>query len=354
MCKGRNRLADISYHTQYNSITSAFDACGIQSRKKTHSGRGSGAREAEQVGADGDQLRRLGRWNTDSMNNNYLTHFPRVPIRLLNGFKPEHGRFWIKRGLIVPPASLQSKVFPGADRWLDLVTRGDGCEQTICGQGFLKLLIAMRTIILQDVVALRSLFPGLISTNPLFAHPLFSDPEFLAFEQELRAAMRTERAPEDLRIEEVMPDVSTKLAAIENKLTMLNAASECRQDRSQDQLLASIEHLFTTHVTDMFNMQYQLVPVSQGSGSVTFSPAAAAVSSSLAPPPPPQASSSSAIPSPTEKVPINTQVLNRSLQTVSNVWEEWTLGWCGKPAIKLYEANVKVNNWRSGAAGTKQ
>ena len=60
-------------------------------------GRGSGARMAELGGASEAQIRRLGRWNNQAMENCYLTCLPREAMRTLAGFSPHAGDFFLKR-----------------------------------------------------------------------------------------------------------------------------------------------------------------------------------------------------------------------------------------------------------------
>ena len=45
-----------------------------------------GAREAETRGATEFDIRRAGRWNSDTMSNAYLSSFPRSAIKALAGF----------------------------------------------------------------------------------------------------------------------------------------------------------------------------------------------------------------------------------------------------------------------------
>src|SRR5439155_602085 len=97
VAKGVYRDRAMTYSAQLNAINRAFKACNISSNKKTHAGRGSGARHAEIDGATEDQLRRHGQWNMQSMEACYLTSLPRQSIRIINGFHEEKGQFWIPR-----------------------------------------------------------------------------------------------------------------------------------------------------------------------------------------------------------------------------------------------------------------
>jgi hypothetical protein len=183
IAKGVQTNRPLTYSSQLNAINRAFKACHISSSKKTHAGRGSGARHAEIDGATEDQLRRHGRWNMQSMEACYLNSLPRKSIRIINGFPEEKGHYWLPRSDICPPESLQKKIFPKAEHLLFQVNSGD-CETSICAQAFLQLLIKMRKIILQDAVMFRADHSGSsFIRHHFFCHPIFQDAEFLAFER---------------------------------------------------------------------------------------------------------------------------------------------------------------------------
>ena len=89
-----DRTKYMSYTAHLQAFNSAFSFIGLQSKAKTHVGRGSGARMAELAGASEAQIRRLGRWNHQSMENCYLSSLPRQALRTLAGFAPEAGSFY--------------------------------------------------------------------------------------------------------------------------------------------------------------------------------------------------------------------------------------------------------------------
>ena len=75
-----------------------------------HAARGSGARMAELAGASEDQIRRLGRWNNQSMENCYLTNLPNEVIRA--GFAPAQETYFLQRAAINPALALKQMIFP--------------------------------------------------------------------------------------------------------------------------------------------------------------------------------------------------------------------------------------------------
>ncbi|KAI9361753.1 hypothetical protein BD770DRAFT_306195, partial [Pilaira anomala] len=71
-------------------------------------------------------------------------------------------------------------IFPLAEEWQQKM-QDDPFVQTICGEGFLGLLVELRIIILQDVVFLKQLEPS----HEMFDHEIFKSSEFLSFAEEL-------------------------------------------------------------------------------------------------------------------------------------------------------------------------
>jgi hypothetical protein len=237
----------MDYKTQYNSICKAFEACGVNSAKKTHAGRGCGARHAEIAGASEDQLRRHGRWNVQSMESSYLTGLPRQSIRFVNGFPGAGGQFWLPRDAIHPPDSLLSKVFPEVDVVLPLVENGydssmtdevctsSGYPRTICGQGFLNLLKQMRVIFIQDSVFLRIDNPH----HLIFSNKLFQEPDYIKYEADLLEACRTQISPQQISIRNVVPEIESVIRSLSQKVdtvtSIVNQISNAQQQPIQQQ-----------------------------------------------------------------------------------------------------------------------
>ena len=102
--------------TQRQWIHKLYEACGIKISKVTHSGRGSGAKEAEKLDIDVEQIQRQGKWANDSMHKGYLTGLPREFMRGMAGFQAEHaGTYFISRGQVQPPNELLQMIFPKLD-----------------------------------------------------------------------------------------------------------------------------------------------------------------------------------------------------------------------------------------------
>ncbi|KAG2209610.1 hypothetical protein INT45_007237 [Circinella minor] len=220
LARGRSLNKPVSYNTQLNSVNNAFAAVGINSVKKTHSGRQAGAREAEMAGLSHNHIRRVGRWNSESMENNYLTCVPRTAIRVIQGFPEDKGCFWLSRALVTPSLSLQKKIFPMVEEWQQNMQEDSSC-QTICGEGFLKLLVELRTIILQDAVFFKQLVPD----HEIFSHEVFQCEEFTTFAEELNRTINSTTPPAEVEIQRVVPEINSRISDLSSQIQSLYRAS---------------------------------------------------------------------------------------------------------------------------------
>jgi hypothetical protein len=206
LVKARDRMKPIAPTTQSDSVTRIFDACNISSKKKTHASRGSSARSAEQNGMDAELIRQMGGWLKGAMEKSYLNTLPYSAIRVMNGFHREKGSFYLPRALVTPPDSLQKRIFPSVEHWLERMRTDDSCR-TISGQAFLRLLVELRIIILQDAVLLKDDFPD----HPLFLHEIFQSPEYKAFADESLAAINASVPPAEIEMRRIMPFVDERI-----------------------------------------------------------------------------------------------------------------------------------------------
>ena len=76
----------VEYKHFYPQISKALARAGINCTKKTHSGRGSGARMAQMFGATVDAIRQHGGWNNSALDESYLTEIPGESMMACAGF----------------------------------------------------------------------------------------------------------------------------------------------------------------------------------------------------------------------------------------------------------------------------
>lgn len=131
---------EVSYQDQYNAIKPALEYAGLFGTKKTHMGRSSGARMAEAGGASQGDIARHGKWATSVMENVYLSEIPRTSLRVLAGFTPAGGSFYIPRDIDVP-APLAALVFPQLQYWETYFKQRENIERDTQGPNFIKVLL---------------------------------------------------------------------------------------------------------------------------------------------------------------------------------------------------------------------
>lgn len=198
-----SRKVPISYKTQYNAFKRALTACGVNISSVLHATRKSAPNIAEMDGSPEASTRRMGHWSHGTMESCYLTaSLPYETIRSLAGFNANGGSFYIGRGSIEPPEALRRKIFPDADKWMAMYESSQ-IDRDIAGGNFLKMLIYLRDVILQDSVALMREFPE----YHIWKHEIFSSPEYLSFSHALRNSIsESEKSnPVDNQLRNAMP-----------------------------------------------------------------------------------------------------------------------------------------------------
>ena len=101
------------------------------------------------------------------------------------------------------PDELFNEIFPEAQLWHQRHQSGHGVESNIAAGGFLKLLLELHAIFVQDSVLLRKTFPSLF----IFEHPLFETPAYRAYTQRFDAIYATAEEPSQHRLNAVLPEL---------------------------------------------------------------------------------------------------------------------------------------------------
>lgn len=71
---------------------------------------------ADLGGASEADINRAGRWDSSAMTKYYLTTLPRMTMRVLAGFAPNPGTFWLARD-VAPPEDLEKRIFSDVEIW---------------------------------------------------------------------------------------------------------------------------------------------------------------------------------------------------------------------------------------------
>lgn len=241
-------MTALTGRVQIETTSSIMHACQVYSSKITHAGRHAGTKEAYDLKLNLEHIRHLGRWVMGQMENFYAPKNPIVGAFYMAHFNDRDAPYFIERDMVNPPLELQRKIFPwietsfkdipdkdaswveecnaemegidpkkttendvfwdrildGSAKRLSQVHTSDVIERS----GFLKLMVRMRRVILQDAVILmdtknsdgtETLSNRLIESLP----QIFQSQAFLDFKSQLLRAISERRR----RIDIVNPTV---------------------------------------------------------------------------------------------------------------------------------------------------
>lgn len=185
-----------------------------------------GAKAASAQGASEESIRRHGRWLGDRMTEHYLIPISYDAIRPLAGFPVQKGSYFLKRDVLDPSQSLQQMLFPEVDGWLQKFENNE-IQSDMAGVGFLRMMLYLRRVILQDAVVLMDKFPDL----PIWRHQVFSSPEFLQFRSAAARTLATVTSPFDIQLRAVVPLVEQQLRNVQNVVVDTSARSTARLEQ---------------------------------------------------------------------------------------------------------------------------
>ena len=211
----------LSDHTQRDWLDKMYRSVGI-TKRIAHLPRRQSVRHAELIGVPETQNRRAGRWSTDAMTGAYLSQLPRQFMRSSAGWPQEGKAYSLPRAQELPDEALCSRIWPEVDLWMKRMEsfhpdRDDNevVQLDLAGTGFLRLLRALRVILLQDSVILRKQFP----LHPLWKDSLFNCPEYLRFAKRAERSAANAVTPAELTMRQYWP-VQEAVAKLRYDATM--------------------------------------------------------------------------------------------------------------------------------------
>ncbi|KAL3258479.1 hypothetical protein ABHI18_006016 [Aspergillus niger] len=372
LLKGESAEKPLSYDTQLYWINRVFAQVGLNSVKKTHIGRSEGARWAELNGVSENQIRRAGHWNNDALTNCYLTHLPRKFIRAMAGFEPStRGNYYLPRAQIQPPESLTHALWPWVDEWLDwFESYGDASRQNekesdsetekvneddrqdMAAQGFLRLLVQLRIILLQDSVMFREQFP----LHPIWSDPIFLRDDYEAFATEVKQSIRDVEEPEEVRLRQALPALAERLNHVRQDLQQgLGHAIKEWGSKTHLQLQEINNYLhdimggrvaFTLQAVDpdatkSFMSAVQSPRLIPGSISAPSAPSAVTAAAADGSGAVTVQETFESVPTPNHAGGIPHYVPFRTVHTVPELWREWTSGLGELPSAKTLRRRLR-------------
>lgn len=370
--RGRNVTSPLSYEVQLEWTNKIYQVANVKILKKTHQ-RPYGAQRAELGGVSESQIRRAGRWNSDALSQSYLTHLPLEFVRVMAGFKPAPGDFYIARAKVQPSSSLVRSIWPWVDQWqawFDQHLGESSLEPSVyegllikdlpiaeedrsdlAAQGFLRLLNELRTIILQDSVLLRREFPH----HPMWKDSLFVREDYLRFSIEVENSLVDVTEPDELRIQRIVPDIANRLNMSRADIVRSINEHGARNHRLLEAIHERLEDFFAGKVSVTFHapetsssspsrtrtMNAEAVnlfdSVTKGQASQLFTQSAHEATSSD------EGSRNARTLDPNASPLIHT--MSRTINTVPDLWREWMFGLGSAPAIQALETAYGAR-WR--------
>ena len=191
-------------------------------------------------------------------------------------------------------------------------------------------------------------FPG----HPIFQGPVFETSEYRAFELRVRAALAVavEQDPHAIAIQKAIPAVNDRLRTMTGVIQNGQA--------SHAQALCSLEDLLTTRIeqrieqiagalSEFIGGSFHFVP--RGQQLVVPVPVPAPITDAFS-----SLSLSSGLVALPTIVPAQAAEplqyrMSRTLRTIPELWQEWTIGLQGQPSIERLD-ELYGSSWRSGPA----
>lgn len=177
---------------------------------------------------------------------------------------------------------------------------------------------------------------------------MFSDDDFIQYEEDLKIAISRAKSPDDQLISDVVPAISDRLCALEQKISLTVSGNE-RVSRKLEFMDTKLD--LTSNKSDNIALALQNAVV----GTLGHIGDAVSVirdesTSELLPLPenssPPSSSSNNI----TSAIPQVT--MSRKTVDISTLWKEYTVGINGNPAIRTMERQFGTA-WRKSSSETK-
>lgn len=239
---GKRENKCMSNYTYSKSMKSVLSNVGITSKHYVHLGRVLGPVYLEYMESESEDIRILGNWDPKTQESRYSTKIPMKAIRTMAGFGDEGGHF-NPRTMVEPPEDLQNLIFPFAEQCLKDVEEKQMSDDVdrYTAIHFLKLLIQLRRIILQDAAVMLLIAPDRIS-NPFFHLPVFKHELFKNFQETMKLEISLMKNPFDSKVESVLPGVLTRLSSIQTSIDTSKGSLMKKIDQSSKNLLVSLEN----------------------------------------------------------------------------------------------------------------
>ncbi|CEP20005.1 hypothetical protein [Parasitella parasitica] len=160
-------------------------------------------------GASLDQICRMGRWDSGSYQNLQ----------------------WLRRD------ALEQQTFPAIEMWMQRLNDENDApfQNRKTAAAFIKLILQLKKIILQDAVLWRQLD----SKNRIFKEPVFSSAAFKQFEEDLVVHMEDIPTPSAMVLQETLPVIEKRFSEVLSEVKANNQATVAAVQHIVQQLLTT-------------------------------------------------------------------------------------------------------------------
>jgi Transcriptional activator of glycolytic enzymes/Centromere DNA-binding protein complex CBF3 subunit, domain 2 len=213
-------------------------------------------------------------------------------------------------------------------------------RKDLAAQGFLQLLVELRTILLQDSVIFRKRFPS----HPLWNDPLFVQEDYLTFAQEVEVSLINIEEPDEIRLRQVVPDISNRLDMTRKDVVRSVEEHGSRNYRLLDSMHKRLEDLFAGRVSitihgnseasSLANPQAPHTMIAGGLNMLDTATYQAIQPSYAAPAAAAEAVGSQPL-DPDAPAPVHR--MSRTISSVPDLYREWMFGLGSAPAIQALE-----------------
>jgi hypothetical protein len=175
-----NNRQSMSNDSYAKGIKKVLGELGIVSKHYVHLGRVMAPIYLEFLEVEQNDIRILGNWDPKTQESRYSTKLPMKALRMMAGFSDSGGMHYNIRVVVEPPIVLQEMIFSFVEVCLQIVYESitnDGKDRytAVC---FLKMLLQLRRVVLQDAAAMIVLDPSR-REHAIFRHlPVFQHPQW--------------------------------------------------------------------------------------------------------------------------------------------------------------------------------
>jgi hypothetical protein len=270
------------------------------------------------------------------------------------------GNYYLPRAKIPPPESLIQALWPWVDKWLAWFNSDDAinCQDLgqsdddggyqdrddMAAQGFLRLLNQFRTIILQDSVLLQKEFPE----HPMWDHTIFQREDYQDFARLVSQSLLHTETPREIQLQQTIPMIADRLSIIQKDLHQTIDQQGCQAQSQLQKISSQLDNLLSGRVA--FTVRASEMPTEQVSGSRMPQPTSSSELNQVDDQDQPTGQLQPHLISNTMNAEEHSfppaYTLSRTIQTVPELWQEWTQGIEGNPPVEMLERRYG-STWRS-------